>query len=230
MNNSTRNLKMKKLLIATTALVATAGIASADITITGHAAGGFYTGTSIGTDTLCWQVYDVASGERLRLDASGNLKINSGNLVIGTNGKGIDFSAETTDAGGMESELLAEYETGTFTMTLGQVSASAFGVGRYVKIGRMVHFQWYSGGQINVDQGSGTATFAGLPFVTDDDSASYSTFSASHNTYCPTAVTGFLNINATTGVFTALNSTTAAVVTASTGRYLMLAGTYRSKV
>ena len=31
---------MKKLLIATTALVATAGMASADITITGHAAAG----------------------------------------------------------------------------------------------------------------------------------------------------------------------------------------------
>jgi outer membrane protein OmpU len=44
MNNSTRNLKMKKLLIATTALVATAGIASADITITGHAAAGIYSG------------------------------------------------------------------------------------------------------------------------------------------------------------------------------------------
>jgi outer membrane protein OmpU len=35
---------MKKLLIATTALVATAGIASADITITGHAAAGIYSG------------------------------------------------------------------------------------------------------------------------------------------------------------------------------------------
>jgi len=42
MNNSTRNLKIKKLLIATTALVATAGMASADITITGHAAAGIY--------------------------------------------------------------------------------------------------------------------------------------------------------------------------------------------
>jgi len=37
---------MKKLLIATTALVATAGIASADITISGHAAAGFYSGLS----------------------------------------------------------------------------------------------------------------------------------------------------------------------------------------
>jgi len=35
---------MKKLLIATSALVATAGMASADITITGHAAAGIYSG------------------------------------------------------------------------------------------------------------------------------------------------------------------------------------------
>jgi len=46
MNNSTRNLKMKKLLIATTALVATAGMASADITITGSANAGYYSGLS----------------------------------------------------------------------------------------------------------------------------------------------------------------------------------------
>ena len=44
MNNSTRNLKMKKLLIASTALVATAGMASADITITGTANAGIYSG------------------------------------------------------------------------------------------------------------------------------------------------------------------------------------------
>ena len=37
--------------------------------------GGFYTGTSIGTDALCWQVYDMTNGERMRLDASGNVGI-----------------------------------------------------------------------------------------------------------------------------------------------------------
>ena len=37
---------MKKLLIASTALVAAAGMASADITITGHAAAGIYSGLS----------------------------------------------------------------------------------------------------------------------------------------------------------------------------------------
>jgi hypothetical protein len=35
--------------------------------------GGFYTGTSIGTDTLCWQVYDASAGERLRIDSSGRI-------------------------------------------------------------------------------------------------------------------------------------------------------------
>ena len=35
---------MKKLLIATTALVATAGMAAADVTVTGHAAAGFHSG------------------------------------------------------------------------------------------------------------------------------------------------------------------------------------------
>ena len=35
---------MKKLLIASTALVATAGIAAADVTVSGHAAAGFHSG------------------------------------------------------------------------------------------------------------------------------------------------------------------------------------------
>ncbi|MDB9891913.1 hypothetical protein OAC99_00540 [Amylibacter sp.] len=43
---------MKKLLIATTALVATAGMASADITITGHAAAGIYSGLDATAATI----------------------------------------------------------------------------------------------------------------------------------------------------------------------------------
>ena len=39
---------MKKLLIASTALVATAGMASADITISGHAAAGIHSGLDAG--------------------------------------------------------------------------------------------------------------------------------------------------------------------------------------
>jgi hypothetical protein len=173
---------------------------------------------------------DITWVDRVEFEADGDVRIYDGNLVV-ANGHGIDFASTGGPTNGSgESELLDDYETGTFTMTLGQVSASAFGVGRYVKIGRMVHFQWYSAGTINVDEGAGTATIAGLPFLTDDDSNSYSSFLASHNTYCPTANTGYLATNDTVGVFTALNSTANAVVNASTGRYLMITGSYRSKV
>ena len=68
MNNSTRNLKMKKLLIATTALVATAGMASADITITGHAAAGIYSG--LGNADAVTMRAEVAAYQECRYSSS----------------------------------------------------------------------------------------------------------------------------------------------------------------
>ena len=38
-------------------------------------AGGFYAGTSIGTDTLCYQIYDDTAGERLRITSAGALLV-----------------------------------------------------------------------------------------------------------------------------------------------------------
>ena len=173
-------------------------------------------------------VIGAAAGTKFEVLANGNVEVTDGDLVIGTAGHGIDFSINA-GSGGVESELLDDYETGTFTMTLGQVSAGSFGIGRYVKVGRLVHFQWYSNGTINVDQGAGGGSFTGLPFTTDDDNASYGTFSSSHNTYCPTAANGYINVNGTSGVFTALNTTGGAAVSTGTGKYVMVAGTYRSK-
>jgi len=183
------------------------------------------------TDSGYLKIFTNANGgslsEKLRIHGSGDLQIQDGNLVVAL-GHGINFAANANNSG-MESELLDDYETGTFTMTLGQVSAGAFGIGRYVKVGRVVHFQWYSNGTINVDQGAGGGSFTGLPFTTDDDNASYGTFSSSHNTYCPTAANGYINVNGTSGVFTALNTTGGAAVSTGTGKYVMVAGTYRSK-
>ena len=71
MNNSTRNLKMKKLLIATTALVATAGMASADITITGHAAAGIYSSLS-NKDAKAKTTAPTSSKNLVYLDVSEN--------------------------------------------------------------------------------------------------------------------------------------------------------------
>jgi hypothetical protein len=98
---------------------------------------------------------------------SGNQTIDDGNLVIGTAGKGIDFSADGQSAG-MTSELLNDYEVGTWTPTVeGSTSAGtgtyAGQLGRYTKIGNIVHFSAW----INVSghTGTGDMRITGLPFA-----------------------------------------------------------------
>jgi len=76
--------------------------------------------------------------ERASIDASGNTTLSTGNLVIGTSGKGIDFSA-TPGTG--TSELLADYEEGTFTPTDNSGAGLTFtqtGQATYVKSGTQV--------------------------------------------------------------------------------------------
>ena len=70
----------------------------------------------------------------------GDIEIGVGNLKFGTSGKGIDFSA-TGDAGGMTSELLDDYEEGSFTPTyinLDVPSHATTNYATYTKIGRLV--------------------------------------------------------------------------------------------
>jgi outer membrane protein OmpU len=116
MNNSTRNLKMKKLLIASTALIATAGMANADIAITGHAAAGYHS--------------DLADGGAVAPDSGVYSNAGIDFAMSGTTDNGITFaSSVSADAG-------TEIDTGDFefdgadgaTLALGAVSVSgAFG-------------------------------------------------------------------------------------------------------
>lgn len=69
---------------------------------------------------------------------TGDQTIVDGNLIIGTAGKGIDFSA-TPGTG--TSELLADYEEGNWTPTLALASGSVgYGSrdGKYIKVGNVV--------------------------------------------------------------------------------------------
>jgi hypothetical protein len=97
---------------------------------------------------------------------TGDQTIVGGNLVIGTAGKGIDFSADPS-APGMTSELLDDYEEGTWTASLtGTLTAPTTPVtvtGTYTKIGNQVTA---SAQFINVDTtgASGELVVAGLPF------------------------------------------------------------------
>jgi hypothetical protein len=96
---------------------------------------------------------------------SGNVTLTSGNLIV-ADGQGIDFSA-TPGTG--TSELLADYEEGTFTATLtpstsGTITLGAsFNTATYTKIGRCVTVT----GQIIVDSVSspvGSEVLLNLPF------------------------------------------------------------------
>ena len=102
------------------------------------------------------------------------MTLEDGNLVIGTAGHGIDFSA-TANAGNsasMGNELLDDYEEGTWTPTANTNSGSAasFTTGTciYTKIGRMVFVR---ASILNINTSGTTAgsvfRIAGLPFTLD---------------------------------------------------------------
>jgi hypothetical protein len=101
----------------------------------------------------------------------GDVTLSTGNLVIGTSGKGIDFSA-TPGTG--TSELLNDYEEGNWTPTLvpdtafTSITYEAARKGRYTKIGNVVIAE----GRIRttaISGGSGGVRIGGLPFLTAND-------------------------------------------------------------
>jgi hypothetical protein len=116
-----------------------------------------------------WRNGTGASTTRMVLGATGDLTVSTGNVIVGTSGKGIDFSAT---AGTGTSELFADYEEGVFTATLTCTSGTITLNGsqdqmQYTKIGRVV----YISGQIGVSSissPSGSLKLAGLPFTTSN--------------------------------------------------------------
>jgi hypothetical protein len=99
-----------------------------------------------------------------------NGRINLSENIVFASGQGLDFSATADGSGTMTSELLSDYEEGTWTPTIigstttGTVSYSNRNA-RYTKIGRQVFVETYinwSGGS----GGSGGLNVYGLPFTT----------------------------------------------------------------
>jgi hypothetical protein len=92
---------------------------------------------------------------------TGDQTIVDGNLVIGTSGKGIDFSA-TPGTG--TSELLADYEEGTWAIADSSGAGLSLSVtdSRYTKIGRVVYVLFYVTYPVTADASQASLT---LPFV-----------------------------------------------------------------
>lgn len=108
----------------------------------------------------------AASTEILKVFSGGDVEVENGNLVIGTSGKGIDFSA-TSGTG--TSELFNDYEEGQFSPYFyddsnGQWSGSVADSGYYVKVGKVVHCV----GEVNWTSkpaSGGTLRVRALPFT-----------------------------------------------------------------
>lgn len=110
-------------LTASTALALNASKEVVSVTNTGSGNNVLATSPQIATPTL-----------------TGDVSMTTGNLVVGTSGKGIDFSA-TPGTG--TSELFSDYEEGTWAAVIKDDNSTTVtgtvAVGRYTKIGRIVH-------------------------------------------------------------------------------------------
>jgi hypothetical protein len=98
---------------------------------------------------------------------SGDITASTGNVIIGTAGKGIDFSANPS-APGMTSELLNDYEEGTWTpvaagSTTAGVGTYGFQTGSYRKVGSLVYITLFMSWSAHTGTGNGLIT--GLPFT-----------------------------------------------------------------
>ena len=185
-----------------------------------HSYQDIYVGSDAGT------TFNVISGgtKTLGVDGSGNATV-TGNFVPSTAGKGIDFSA-ATHAAGMTSELLNDYEEGTFTATLAGFTTSptvpVTSTSRYTKVGRTVTAQ-IAFKNVSTVGASGPILIQGLPYAAGDDAIATA------------AQSGMGGLNVTAGLLSSGTTTIELIgavayvnisFTAGVGQYLFLNITY----
>lgn len=153
---------------------------------------------------------------------TGDQTLSTGNLVIGTAGKGIDFSVNS-HAAGMTSELLNWYEEGTWTPT----DASGAGLSltityaKYVRIGKSVTINAFV--TYPATASTAAATIGGLPFSVASNNYPPATFASNSGT----ALSGFGNATAKTiSIGTAADYATAVANSTLSGKNLVISLTY----
>jgi len=131
-----------------------------------------------GTDRL--QIQSTAGNNVVIADG---LTLTDGNLVV-ANGHGIDFSA-TSDASGMASELLDDYEEGSHNPTSGSGVSMSASLGSYSKVGNVCVFYFRI---VFGSESSSSDAYITLPFTSKSESVNahfasgvpfYTTYTAS---------------------------------------------------
>ena len=149
-------------------------------------------------------------------ESSGDVSIANGNVVMATSGKGIDFSAT---AGTGTSELLADYEEGTWTPTDASGAGLVFTVSacRYTKVGRAVTVQ----GDITypVTVNASNATWGGFPF----NAADIITLSV---IYTDASIATFTYLSGNTGNVFLLTPGVNVINSTVSGKRISFSGTY----
>jgi hypothetical protein len=157
-----------------------------------------------------------------RAVSAASVTASTGNFVVGTSGQGIDFSA-TPGTG--TSELLADYEEGTWTATLVGTTTPPLtpvtATGFYTKVGRQVTVSVYIGNK-DTTGALGTMQVTGLPFTSAVDA-----IGTCAKTGLGTTSDGAIVFAATNVVyFTGLNTQTNSAIVAGSGKYLWFSVTY----
>jgi len=163
----------------------------------------------------------------------GDVTLSTGNLVIGTSGKGIDFSITSSGSGTMTSELFSDYEEGTWTPVLTPNTSGTITITspanslNYTKIGRLVTLT----GRITITSVSlplGLLILSGFPFTSGGTASKNSGAGAVYPADMTTALALTFRIaeNAAGGIIATPNQGDAApIMQANTTLYINIAYT-----
>ena len=198
-------------LTASTALALDASKNVVSVTNTGSGNNVLATSPQIATPTL-----------------TGDVSMTTGNLVVGTAGKGIDFSADP-HAPGMTSELFDDYEEGTWTPTVGTNGGDGtysvtVNSATYTKIGNSVRISFDLTVNVTVNP-TGPLFIGGLPFNTAENNA----LADSLNTLTNATGNGYLLAGSPIIRFTPAGSASWSDMAGGTGlKYVVVSTVYRS--
>jgi hypothetical protein len=228
---ATGALTVTGAMSATTSITSGNGLVASGSTVpaSGTSAELGYNGTSVyfrGYDRTgsAYKTVTINEGLSIAGGSAGDVTLIANNLVVGASGKGIDFSA-TPGTG--TSELLADYEEGTFTATL---TASTTGptvpvtvTSIYTKVGNLVtvHIQFQD---VSTVGASGNIQITGLPFTVR--ASQFPSGTCGFNGFGADVAIGTFTAGGTTIDINKATTTLSVAMVAGANKYLFVTGTY----
>ena len=170
---------------------------------------------------------------------SGDVNLSTGNLVIGTSGKGIDFSAT---AGTGTSELLDDYEEGVWTPTIraGTVNFTSVSYnvrtrGYYTKVGDVVYiYMELLTDAVVAGLAAGSVFIDGLPFASSANAGGTPSIGVAQLFGVDTPIGTWIDVSSSSitllkraSSLTTTLSVLAGDINAGVGNFIAIGGTYK---